>query len=135
MAWVLNDPPPRYGEELAECQRYQPFLSNNNGHGSPIGIGGAFSTKDAVIYIPTPVTIAKRPANTINFTGNLLLRRYNMANGAIYYSKVVAVTLNMASENTIAANMSVDENTTPLQVGELCEAYIIDGTLMPDCNI
>lgn len=22
MAWVLNDPPPRYGEELAECRRY-----------------------------------------------------------------------------------------------------------------
>lgn len=22
MAWVLNDPPPRYGEELAKCQYY-----------------------------------------------------------------------------------------------------------------
>lgn len=73
MAWVLNDPPPKYGEELAECQRYFIELLQGKSYGL-IGNGIAFQSDFALIFIPLPVTLRSNPS--IVTSGKFVLDDY-----------------------------------------------------------
>jgi len=57
--WVLNDPPPDYGQELAKCQRYQLF--GKDIYSIP-GIGTSnLLTRGQQIFLPTPVKMRATP--------------------------------------------------------------------------
>lgn len=59
MPWVLNDPPPKFGAELAECQIYQIELCRSSW--SSLGIGYANSTTELVVFMPLPVSMRAKP--------------------------------------------------------------------------
>ena len=54
MAWILNDPPPKFGAELAECQRSQFMIKTSIGPGISNGL---------YVYIPVilPIAMRKKP--------------------------------------------------------------------------
>lgn len=64
--WVLNEIP-KFGDQLAECQRY---LFAANGKNYPYGcVGSGFISSDgteAVIIVPTPVSLRTLPVCEIN---------------------------------------------------------------------
>lgn len=61
--WVLIDPPPKKGAALAECQRYQLAITSPDIY---VGKVGSNTTLEGQVFIPTPVTMIKKPA----FVGN-----------------------------------------------------------------
>lgn len=63
MAWVLNDPPPRYGEELAECQRYQLLSGDDTDTGSLCALSLSHFSNGGTYrcFLPTPVTLRGTP--------------------------------------------------------------------------
>ncbi len=55
--WVLNDPPPDYGQELAKCQRYQQVIS------ATASFRSSFYQPNFIAFtIPCPVTLRCTPA-------------------------------------------------------------------------
>lgn len=67
--WVLNDPPPKYGEELAKCQRYQTDLNIFHSGYARFGLGYAYAETLAYVQIPLPTTIRAFP--TVEMSGNI----------------------------------------------------------------
>lgn len=69
--WVLNDPPPDYGLELAKCQRYQLVLMGSQ-FNQFVGIGYCYAVGELLAFFPTPVTLRSIPTivmGTIRFVG------------------------------------------------------------------
>ena len=69
-AWVLNDPLPNYGEELAKCQRYLHIIKTDNADGALIGSGyvnSGVSKKQILITIYSPVTM--NPITSLQTSG------------------------------------------------------------------
>lgn len=65
MSWILNDPPPRYGEELAECQRYAIDIPFYIGIAISTVVSDGFGTCFFPVYIPVtmkngsvPITVS-----------------------------------------------------------------------------
>lgn len=61
-AWVLNDPPPDYAEELAKCQRYQYVPASPVSKQFPIGYGYGGGTTSVRILVPTPCPLRATPS-------------------------------------------------------------------------
>ena len=79
MSWVLNDPPPKFGEALAECQRYS--LSGEL-YGPKIW---AFNSNSGAYFIPTPTTMRAKPT----IIGTVKTRRPGQLDGvAIPVNKI-----------------------------------------------
>ena len=75
--WVLNDPPPNYGEELAKCQRYY-YVSEKSTDSSEFGASGLFAYSDTLLVgnLPFPVRMQRRPDVQI-------VKFYDLYSGAI----------------------------------------------------
>lgn len=73
MSWILNDPPTKFGAELAECQRYQLVVPGIMAWGI-IGIIEALTSTRLVLHIPLPVSMRdKNPTIVVLKKGNLVL--------------------------------------------------------------
>lgn len=60
--WVLNDAPPDRNLEQLKCMQYQLILPNNLAGYACVGIGTPYNSTSALIFIPTPVPLRKKPA-------------------------------------------------------------------------
>ena len=106
--WVLNEIPD-YGEQLARCQRYQLYLSNNSclGYAEDAGL--------MYLFVPIPVTMRSAPVfsgslqlypvdgNTVTSVGvlsasnnmvTLVVRGTGFTSGKIYSAYIVYAMLN-----------------------------------------
>lgn len=119
--WVLNEIPD-YGEQLARCQRYQ--IKINSG---PVFTGRTYAkdATNAVIFIPTPVTMRTNP--NISFPGRSTASAwYN--NGQIYGT----VGANgVVSANGIRAKMELENSNIGAANGFLWDAndILLDANL------
>lgn len=82
---LLNDVPPDFGEELRKCQRrlfrVSPMGTSSRGYA---GFGSANSSKNILVFVPTPVTLAAQP--TVSFSN---CNAYNyVAGGSIAISSI-----------------------------------------------
>lgn len=94
--WVLNDPPPHPQQEMAKCQRY--FRSLRGGVPSSyanFGIGIAYSTTEAYIYVPCNIPMRITP--TFSAKGNLRLS----ANAGANLPAVTALTAGANSSGAL----------------------------------
>lgn len=119
--WVLNEIPD-YGEQLARCQRYQ--IKINSG---PVFTGRTYArdATNAVIFIPTPVTMRTNP--NISFPGSSTASAwYN--NGQIHGT----VGANgVVSANGITAKMELENSNIGAANGFLWDAndILLDANL------
>lgn len=82
---LANDVPPDFGAELAKCQRrlfrVSPMGTSSRGYA---GFGSANSSKNILVFVPTPVTLAEQP--TVSFSN---CNAYNyVAGGSIAISSI-----------------------------------------------
>lgn len=99
MAWVLNDPPPRYGEELAECQRMVINLTQGADAYKEFAVGFAniASPNTLKVIVPLPIGMRSRPTPiVIGAIGNLQL--YNSETN---YAAVTGITVDEAFPNAV----------------------------------
>lgn len=128
MSWILNDPPPKFGAELAECQRYQVVYNGSQGgisHSIFIGTGTLDGlVSDGKIYgqgvINLPVPLRGNPAipQGISFY-------------AINANTPIEINAMWIDQNLLRVNYAVD-GSTPMdnKVGILyCLNTIIDANL------
>lgn len=83
MSWVLNDPPPKFGAELAECQRY--YLPGNI-YGSLIW---KYAPDKGAYFIPTPVEMRGTPT----IIGEVKAKRAGSLNDVIIQANQIDVYL------------------------------------------
>jgi hypothetical protein len=94
-----------YNQELANCQRYLPAVLTASG-ASDVYMGQAFSTTQAVVSIPLPVTARVPPTGvTVNGTYSLL----NSSGGAI---NITSLTFNRAGQNSVGLSSTVASGLT-----------------------
>lgn len=82
---LANDVPPDFGAELAKCQRrlfrVSPMGTSQRGYA---GFGSANSSKNILVFVPTPATLAAQP--TVSFSN---CNAYNyVAGGSIAISSI-----------------------------------------------
>lgn len=82
---LANDPVPDFGEELRKCQwrlfRVSPMGTSSRGYA---GFGSVNSSKNILVFVPTPVTLAAQP--TVSFSN---CNAYNyVAGGSIAISSI-----------------------------------------------
>lgn len=82
---LANDAPPDFGEELRKCQRrlfrVSPMGTSSRGYA---GFGSVNSSKNILVFVPTPVTLAAQP--TVSFSN---CNAYNyVAGGSIAISSI-----------------------------------------------
>lgn len=70
MSWILNDPPPKFGAELAECQRY--FVRIGIRSGISAGFFIPYNSHNGNYVIPVPQPMRANP--TVAFHGNFEFR-------------------------------------------------------------
>lgn len=74
---LANDAPPDFGEELRKCQRrlfrVSPMGTSQRGYA---GFGSANSSKNILVFVPTPATLAAQP--TVSFSN---CNAYNYVTG------------------------------------------------------
>ena len=73
MAWILNDPPPKFGAELVECQRKQVVYGSKQRFFGVCTLDGIGGGGQGLLF--TPVQLDKKPA-----IANGSLHAYNAAN-------------------------------------------------------
>lgn len=80
--WVLNDPPPDYGLELAKCQRllFNPFYEYAN-NWAVVGIGNGYSSTIADIMLHHSVPMRAMP--TLIYSGTFSLTPSNISGADI----------------------------------------------------
>lgn len=82
---IANDVPPDFGAELAKCQRslfrVSPMGTSQRGYA---GFGSANSSKNILVFVPTPATLAAQP--TVSFSN---CNAYNyVTSGSIAISSI-----------------------------------------------
>jgi len=60
--WEQIDPPPNKSLEQLKCLQYQLVLPYTSAGAACVGIGTPHSNTDVLVFIPTPVTLRKKPA-------------------------------------------------------------------------
>lgn len=67
--WVLNDPPPKFGAELGECQYYQSVIRAQSGN---VTLGTGVLNSDKRIAIPLPIGPLRISPSTIDNPAGLV---------------------------------------------------------------
>lgn len=116
-AWVLNDPPPNYQQELAKCQRYFYRLSNKYMIGlgwTPITVG-TLRTGGTIVecVINFPVTMRIRPAFSVGTLSAFIVACVGAD------ATPTAITLNTSGLNTAAIGVTVPSVGSLRQSAEL----------------
>ncbi|MCH5203141.1 MAG: BppU family phage baseplate upper protein [Oscillospiraceae bacterium] len=88
--WILNDPPPNKGQELAKCQRYQVVIPYSSDTGiSSVGFFIAGAAEEIEIQYPLPMCPRlKQP--TVKLVGTMTAVRYGPGAIAVATVKDVA---------------------------------------------
>lgn len=115
MTWILNDPPPKFGAELAECQRYQINCNLSNSPYARFGIGAVHTTTYAFVQVPIPVTMRGRPTATIK--GDIRLLFENSTSS--FYVPVTSVVVDEDSSNIINVRCTFDADSR-IKIGDIC---------------
>lgn len=83
MSWILNDPPPKFGAELAECQRRYIHIEN------AYAAGYSWSATRAAVFLPLPVTLASNPTITVVAIGKLIINGQVIVPSNLYVIKMI----------------------------------------------
>lgn len=129
--WVLNDPPPNKASELAKCQRYQPFVGYPSNQYSPCGFAVVMSVRQCIGVISLPVSIEKRPASPVNFSGDIIFRVGNPST----FRRFKSAEIEMCSQNVISIRCDLKDNEENMVIGSCGDLYMNYGMLMFDCNL
>ncbi len=108
--WVLNEIPV-YSDQLARCQRYMLQLVNTIDNYEILGGGAAMNTTQVFAFVPTPVSLFKKPF-VLNRTGHFVLVRNTAASDGI---PITGIGVDHVSSNGVSLICTVD---TSLDVGE-----------------
>lgn len=108
--WVLNEIPV-YSDQLARCQRYMLQLVNTIDNYEILGGGAAMNTTQVFAFVPTPVSLFKKPF-VLNRTGRFVLVRNTAASDGI---PITGIGVDHVSSNGVSLTCTVD---TSLDVGE-----------------
>lgn len=130
MAWLLNDPPPRYGEELAKCQRYALGLNSHKTSYSRFGEGQAYAANAASILIPLPVSMRARP--TASMAGDVRLVDMETLSPS---NEITKIEMDEISANFVVLRVVVDGGLTVGKVYVLQAYNDTDADLFLDCNL
>lgn len=128
--WVLNDPPPKFGKELAECQRYQLVLVGPNETWKNLGCGAATSATKAYISIPIPVTMRANPE--IEFGGT----DWYLESGSEGV-QVTAITKNVSAPSSVQVSVFTAGGLTVGKMYWLVKRSVVssDTKLILNCNL
>lgn len=115
--WVLNDPPPDKGMELAKCQMYQVFPPYRNTNGfAVIGVGIYQTENRFIVFIPIPVTLRTTPSILTGDVSKFLIRK---TDGTVLDNVVTGISLDSVSSTGISIGVTVSATLAP------GEAYIL----------
>lgn len=131
--WILNDPPPKFGAELAECQRYQINCNLLNSAYARFGIGIVRSSTYAYVQVPIPVTMRGKPTALIK--ENIFLLFENSEN--YFYVPVTAISVDEISSNTVNVKCNFDADPR-IKNGDICILEAVndtDATIIFDNNL
>lgn len=125
MAWVLNDSPPNFQQELAKCQRYYNKLCI-------FAVGYSLASGAAIqVFIPTPVTFRDNLLieNQIN---NIVIRQ----GGKDLTTSAKVTSIGAVRENGLIINIAPPSGIT-LTGREIYAVYPLDSTttLNVSCNM
>lgn len=123
--WVLNDPPPDYGAELAKCQRYQLVLFGTDAY-STVGSGVVHTATQARIVIPLPNVLRIKP--TLSYSGNFQL--ITDGKGAT----VTAMTLESMNQNCVSVQ-AISSGLVVGQAANLRSNSDINAKIILDANL
>ena len=119
--WVLNDPPPDYGTELAKCQRY--FVRLYPARSAfCFGVFIAYSATSAYGTIPLPVSIRAKPVVTLNGTFRLF------GGHAASIGEIAGITSSFVSIVVSSSNLTIG-NAYYLENSENVSYIDIDANL------
>lgn len=124
MSWILNDPPPKFGAELSECQSYQLVLVGPGEVWKHVGSGSSVSATKAAILISLPVTLRANPEVEFGGTDWYL----ESASGSV---QVTNITKNVSAPNSVEVNVFTAGGLTP---GEPC-SLVKRGTVSDDTKL
>lgn len=102
----------KFGEELAECQRYFLALGSKVGGTAniAIGVGNAFSSTNAAILVPLPATLRTTPTVTLPDSSAFLL---NLANNSTSINlDVTSISIQSMADNAINLLVTASGLTT-----------------------
>lgn len=115
--WVLNEIPV-YSDQLARCQRYMLQLVNTIDNYEILGGGAAMNTTQVFAFVPTPVSLFKKPF-VLNRTGRFVLVRNTAASDGI---PITGIGVDHVSSNGVSLVCAVD---TSLDVGEYYSLWCV----------
>ena len=115
--WVLNEIP-KFGDQLAECQRYFVRIGSDNAY-RIVGTGTAYGTTMCGIIVPLPVEMRTVPA--VSIVGQLMLR--NKAGAEVVCSGVALDVIG-------AATAYLNCTASGLTIGASYDAYLQPGNYL-----
>lgn len=108
MAWVLNDPPPKLGNELEKCQRYQiEVTSARYGY-----IGTGFAASQNRVYFTVPIPITLRSAPVMIWEGLYAVKQS-------VFSKLEKFSVVGFSNNIVSISGYAPDGENPFAVGDI----------------
>lgn len=128
--WKLIDPVPNYGEELAKCQRYLLVFTTKSYEVALIANGYGQNATSYRFSLPTPVTMAKRPASPASFANVDIVA----AHGPIGKANVTRIDPYWGvSPNSINLIVTVTSGGVAHEAATLCLTN--SATLVLDANL
>lgn len=115
--WVLNEIPV-YSDQLARCQRYMLQLVNTIDNYEILGGGAAMNTAQVFAFVPTPVSLFKKPF-VLNRTGRFVLVRNTAASDGI---PITSIGVDHVSSNGVSLVCTVD---TSIDIGEYYSLWCV----------
>jgi hypothetical protein len=103
----------QYQQELALCQRYLPAFNAAGSTAGSIGTGGFFSTTEAALGIPFPVTTRVAP------TGITISNAADFTVDGLTSASCTAVTFSNASTTMAGVNITYNDTTTSGSFGRM----------------
>ena len=105
-AWILNDPPPNYQQELAKCQRYLTVLKGNTAY---IVFGGSLGGGNTRFWPVCPVPIPMRSVTKVEYSGTFVATPTGPTAGAI---AVNSMAVESTQTSAVALNVVCASNLT-----------------------
>lgn len=115
--WVLNEIPV-YSDQLARCQRYMLQLVNTIDNYEILGGGAAMNTAQVFVFVPTPVSLFKRPV-VLNRTGRFVLVRNTAVSDGI---PITGIGVDHVTSNGVSLVCTVD---TSIDIGEYYSLWCV----------
>lgn len=136
MSWILNDPPPKFGAELAECQRYYRVV-DWLGSLYTLGFPGMVTNGaiDAVFQIPCAVLFRANPSVSVSSDFKMILRNHAGYIGNSTGLVPSLLRVNRASGQTPSISMVANFDGVNLGDNNVPVYVAIIGRLIFDANL